>query len=207
MKRLLLTTLLLLSGLCTSAYAEEHNTFHVYLAGKLGYSATLIDLKDTTTQKKKRSNLSSFNIGTAFGGQYYFMKPFGLRIEFEYLFRTKDKTQQSRDILASVGITTHTIFTNIYLDWHIIPQLAIYTQGGIGVSIMSIEQEGAHSGSGSSYGNFVWQAGLGTWYAVKKDTILDLTVRYVGYSTPHLTNISVRSLSGIDVIFSFRYLF
>ena len=145
MKRLLLTTLLLLSGLCTSAYAEEQNTFHIYLAGKLGYSATLIDLKDTTTQKKKGSTLSSFNIGTAFGGQYYFMKPFGLRIEFEYLFRTKDKTKQNRDILSSLEITTHTIFTNIYLDWHVIPQLAIYMQSGVGVSILSLEKEVLYS--------------------------------------------------------------
>ena len=207
MKKLVTMSILILSLAHSSAFAQATNTFNVYLAGKIGYSATLLDLKDITTNKKHTYTLSSFNIGTAFGGQYYFMAPFGLRIEFEYLFRTKDKTKHSRSMPNTLEVTTHTILTNVYLDWHIIPQVAIYTQAGIGASIMSLEQEGVSTGSNSSYGDFVWQAGLGTWYAVTKDTILDLNIRYVGYPTKNTQSIKIRNIGGIDVIFSFRYLF
>lgn len=207
MKKIILLSICTFLFLCSPTYAKTQDTFNIYLTAKLGYSATLLRLEDITTSSTKRHSLSAFNIGAAFGGQYYFMNPFGLRIEFEYLFRTKDKTSQSVDMPNSLGITEHTILTNVYLDWHVIPSVSIYMQAGVGASILSLEQEGPNTGSSRSQGNFVWQTGVGTWYAITQSTIIDFNVRYVGYATSDIHNIKMREISGIDVIFSLRYLF
>lgn len=207
MKKTHLLSILMVFFLAQPLCAQSPDTFNIYLAGKFGYSATFVYLKDTLTQKKRHMNLSSFNIGTAFGGQYYFMDPFGLRIEFEYLFRTKDKTRSSQAIPSSLAVTAHTILTNVYLDWHITPKIAVYTQAGLGASIIDLDYEQGHLGTKSSYGGVVWQAGLGTWYAITKDTIIDFSARYVGYTTQTIRTLKVSDFSGVDLLFSFRYLF
>lgn len=207
MKKTALLNIIFLLIFSTPLYAQKPDTFNMYLSGKMGYSATFTEIKETATQKKRNDIFSSFNIGGAFGGQYYFLEPFGLRIEFEYLFRTKDETKRTVSIPSELGITTHTILTNTYLDWYIIPQVAIYTQAGVGVAITELDYNGTTTSSSSSYGGFVWQAGIGTWYAITKSMIIDFNIRYVGYSTKSIESIKMKSLSGLDTILSVRYLF
>ena len=190
----------------TTEQPFQRRGFALYIAAKLGYTAPVITAVNTTKFN------SSFLFGAAFGGIYRFQKPLALRLELEYLYRTKTRdsfpTSEGRTTLDSL---LQTVLTNLYLDWYVTQQFYLYGSVGFGVGVLRFDTQTGTKPEGSHFTNeFAWQAGIGLAYLLTKHIAIDCNIRYIGYPSIHTINFDIKEiqhLGGLEALISVRYAF
>ncbi|MGL4722485.1 MAG: outer membrane protein [Desulfovibrionaceae bacterium] len=197
-----------------------------YTSAKLGYSNSLFfDVKDNISGNKHDRYLSSFAMAIALGVEYKMTRDFSLRLELEYAYRTEGKNRMNdfyvsiEDIgfgTLSVSSEAQTVLSQIYLDWYIKPQFALYTNVGFGISFLKFGIETPVAGHTNFASDFAWSTGLGLLYWITHSLTIDTNVRYIGYSTTSVgvgvgrhpfSAIAVPPFGGVDILVGIRYNF
>lgn len=173
----------------------------LYVGGKLGFNQQFLS-GGSLGNRKLSGQGPSMSLGGMGGIRYTIIPKLHLRAEIEYLYRIP------ADLYSKYGIDiktqVHTILTNAYIGYDVLPILNIYAGLGIGMGI--IEPKDC-----SSQATFAWQIGAGTAIKLPYNLELDIAIRYTDFLTykPEIMGVSLLKLplSAVEVLAGIRYYF
>ena len=177
-----------------------------YVGGKLGFNQQFLSNGRYSPIAQLDRKLSgqgpSMSLGAMGGIRYTIIPKLHLRTEIEYLYRIPADLYSKHGVDIKTQI--HSILTNAYIGYDVLPILNIYAGLGIGMGI--IEPEDC-----SSQATFAWQIGAGTAIKLPYNLELDIAIRYTDFLTykPEIMNTSLLKLplSAVEVLVGIRYYF
>ena len=198
MKRLLLAAVLTVA-LAVQAYAGETGIYggikimdSYQSTGDISTSGTA-GLFDT-----KSYSQNTLGGGIFLGYDFYKANNTPLRAEIEYAMRSsvntdydlKHKNAGVNGATLKAEYNMHTIFANVYYDFHNDSQFTPYVGGGLGLAIINSKYEGEASFAGGNYSDsfnqsqtaFAYNLGLGCSYDLTDVITADVGYRFVGTS-------------------------
>ena len=203
----------ILTILSSSAYANV-KALSFYVGAKLGYSHYLpssFRSNQPGTQDLPIDGSDSALLGVTGGIAYKFIPQLGIRTELEYAYRTPSTkvTVGNGSSTDKFQVQTHTILTNVYLDYYVLPALNLYISTGIGVSMMDgkIVSPGEPDISAGRT-RFAAQGGIGAAYTFSNNLVLDINIRYAHFGQYRVRADSDRAtMSGVETIVGLAYKF
>ena len=131
--------------------------------------------------------------GIFLGYDFYKQGGTPIRAEVEYAMRSTvdneydGKTALSRGMTLKSQYNLHTIFANLYYDFHNDTDFTPYVGGGLGLAIINTKIEASANNRGSDSYNetlntFAYNLGLGCSYDFTDVITADLAYRFVGTS-------------------------
>ena len=144
---------------------------------------------------------NSIGGGIFLGYDFYKQGGTPIRAEIEYAMRgTVDneydgKSGNARSMTLKSQYNMHTIFANLYYDFHNDTDFTPYVGGGLGLAIIDYKIEASGNGGSDSYNEtlntFAYNLGLGCSYDFTDVITADLAYRFVG-TNYHETDKSLR---------------
>lgn len=213
-------TLALASPVVPQAHAQQIDS--IYITPKVLFSYQTGDLApakwrdqgDWTNSVLGGSEKDqNFGFGLAVGTDLGYSSELPVRLEGEYVYRSKGKfskgpkTVSGRNFTGtaqqSFEVTAHSLMANAFYDINTDSAITPYFGLGLGLAYLNTDYstsisngDSASATSSTTNWNMAWNVGLGAAYHLNENMALDFGYRYVDLGTAESGNISMLNFNG-----------